>query len=66
MPIIRLLQNEQKVSSFNYVVGATEHQGRNGEIQRLGCPEIDDQLILGRKLRRQVGGLCALEDAIYI
>ena len=28
--------------------------------------EVDDQLVLGRRLHRQVGGLLALEDAIDI
>ena len=34
--------------------------------QRLGGLEVDDQLVLGRRLHRQVGRLLALEDAINV
>ena len=40
--------------------------GGTVEAERLGGLEIDDQLVLGRRLHRQVGGLLALEDAIDI
>ena len=36
------------------------------EPNRLGGFQVDDQLELGRRLHRQVGGLLALEDAIDI
>ena len=36
------------------------------EAERLGGLEIYDQLVLGRRLHRQVGGLLALEDAIDV
>ena len=39
---------------------------RHGEAERLGSLEIDYQLVLGRRLHRQVGGLLALENAIDI
>jgi hypothetical protein len=54
------------INLFDHVVGASKHQWRHGETQRLGTLEIDDQFIFRRKLRWQVGGLCALEDAIDI
>src|SRR5262249_38896147 len=34
--------------------------------ERLSCFQIDHQLVLGRRLHRQVGRLLALEDAIDI
>jgi hypothetical protein len=36
------------------------------EAKRLGCLEIDRQLVLGRRLHRQVGWFLALEDAINV
>ena len=39
---------------------------RHVEAERLGGLEVDHQLVLGRRLHRQVGGLLALEDAIDV
>ena len=39
---------------------------RNVEAERLGGLEVDDQLVLGRRLHRQVGRLLALEDAVDV
>ena len=36
------------------------------ETERFGGLEIDHQLVLGRRLHRQVGRLFALEDAIDV
>ena len=40
--------------------------GGTVEAERLGGLEIDHQLVLGRRLHRQVGWLLALEDAIDV
>jgi hypothetical protein len=45
---------------FDHLVGAGEHRGRGVEAERLRGFEIDDQLVLGGLLNRQVGGLGAL------
>ena len=39
---------------------------RDVEAQRLGGLEVDDKLVLRRRLHRQVGGLFALKDAIDV
>src|ERR1700716_2517699 len=51
---------------FNHLIGAGGHRLRNGKAHRLGCLEIDDQFVLGRRLHRQVGRLLALEDAVDV
>src|SRR5262249_40646114 len=39
---------------------------RHGDAERVGGLEVDDELILGRRLHRQVGRFLALEDAIDV
>jgi hypothetical protein len=51
---------------FDHLVGAGEHSCGHVEAKRLRCLEVDDQLVLGRCLYRQVGRLLALEDAIDV
>ena len=48
--------------SFDHLVGAAEQRERDGEAERLGGLQVDDQLDLGGLLDWQVGRLLALEN----
>ena len=48
--------------SFDDLVGTGEQRWRHGQPERLGGPQIDDQLELGRLLYWQVGRLSALQE----
>src|SRR5262245_16881430 len=52
--------------SFDYLVGAREQCRGHSEADRLRGLQIDHQVILGRRLHRQVSGLLAFEDAIDV
>ena len=50
------------LTSFNDVVGAYHDRRRDGEVQGLGCLEIDDKLEPGRLFDWDVSRLCTFED----
>src|SRR5258708_27057070 len=47
---------------FDHLVGAAEQRDRNGDAERLGGLEIDDEFHLGGLLDRQVDRLIAREN----
>jgi hypothetical protein len=50
-------------ASLYHLVGGRQHRFRDGKAERLGGFEVDDHLVLGRRLQRQIGGR---EDAADI
>src|SRR5262245_47298393 len=54
---------EPPFTSFDHLVGAGDERWGDFEAQHFRGLEIDDQLILGRRLHRRAGGLLAPEDA---
>ena len=51
---------------FDHLVGAAEERERDGDAERAGSLQIEDQLELGFLLHRQVGRILAFENAADI
>src|SRR5262245_43997832 len=51
---------------LDHLVGAAQQRERNGDAERLGGLEVDDQLDLSGLLNRQLGRLLAFEDAASV
>jgi hypothetical protein len=52
--------------SFDHLVGASKYCRRHGEAERFRGLEVDDYLVLCRRLHRHVGRLLTLEDAVDV
>ena len=57
---------QKRTSLFDHLIGSRKQFVWDGECERLGGLEIDDQLILCRYLHGEIGRLLALEDAVDI
>src|SRR5258708_22748944 len=51
---------------LDHLVGTGEQRVRHSQAERLRGFQVDDQLVLHRRLHWQVGRLLALEDAIDV
>ncbi len=65
-PLFRARGRHKADALIDHLVGACKHRHWYVEAERFRGLEVDDQLVLGRRLYRQVGGLLALEDAIDV
>src|SRR5262249_56710780 len=55
-----------KAALFDQLVCTAGQRQWDSDAKRLGCLEVDEQLVLGRRLHRQVRWLCSPEDAIDV
>src|SRR6476646_5931086 len=60
------LGHKRTLRLLDHLVSRGKQRLRNGQAERLCGLEIDNQLVLGRRLHRHIGWLLALEDAIDI
>src|SRR6516162_1610579 len=61
-----ILNPPSRVTSLDHLVGAGEHGRRYVQTERFSRLEVDDSLVLGRRLYREVGRLLASKDAMNV
>jgi hypothetical protein len=59
-------QTRTSACLFDHLIGAREHGCRHFEAKGLRGLEINHELVLGRRLHRQIGRLLALKDAVDV
>src|ERR1700722_3462528 len=52
--------------SLDHLIGGHEQSLWHFDAECLGGPEVDYQLVFGRRLHRQIGGLVTAQDAIDV
>src|SRR5262245_49571265 len=62
----RWASERREARSFDHLICPQQQGGRDRETQGLRCPQIDDEIKLGRLLNRQVAGLGALENSVHV
>ena len=60
------LSRSRRGPLLDHFVGAQQNRLRHGEPERLGGLGVNSHLKFDRHLNRQVGRLCATENAIHI
>jgi hypothetical protein len=63
---ITTISRGSKMTLFDHLVGATGHMRRDGDAERFGGLEIDDQLHFCCTLNRQIGRFFAIENSAGI
>jgi hypothetical protein len=51
---------------LDHFVGGGQQRFRDDEAKRLGCVEVDYELVIGRQHHRQIGRLRTLDDSAGI
>src|SRR5262245_34538190 len=64
LPLTLLLA--QRAHSLDHLVGASEHRCWHFKAERLRGLVVDEELVFGRRLHRQIGRLLTPEDAIDV
>src|SRR5262245_66316431 len=62
----RLMQRSKTASLFDHLIRTGEQRRRHSQPKRLRGFQIDNELVLGRRLHRQVSRFLSLEDAIDV
>src|SRR5450759_4482116 len=57
---------QQTAALFDNLVGDGEHRGRHHDVERSRGLKVDDEFEFGKLGDREVGGLCAIEDAASV